>query len=88
LNNENAGNLSNKENKRDERYFEMDPLHTFIATFYMPLFFMISEFFFTSSFNLGFKEGLWEKLPYVNDISGRNKEMKRRLKPKYRASKV
>jgi fucose 4-O-acetylase-like acetyltransferase len=42
----------------NEHYFETDPLHTFIATFNMPLFFMISGFFFSSSFNLSFKEVL------------------------------
>jgi fucose 4-O-acetylase-like acetyltransferase len=45
----------------NEHYFRTDPIHTFIATFNMPLFFMISGFFFTSSFNLSFKEVLWKK---------------------------
>jgi fucose 4-O-acetylase-like acetyltransferase len=45
----------------NEHYFENDPLHTFIATFNMPLFFMISGFFFSSSFNLSFKKVLWKK---------------------------
>jgi fucose 4-O-acetylase-like acetyltransferase len=40
------------------RYFLADPLHVFFVSFHMPLFFMISGFFFTSSFNLSFKEVL------------------------------
>jgi fucose 4-O-acetylase-like acetyltransferase len=43
-------------------YFETDPLHTVIATFTMPLFFMISGFFFSSSFNLSFNEILQKKV--------------------------
>jgi fucose 4-O-acetylase-like acetyltransferase len=45
----------------NEHYFRTDPIHTFIATFNMPLFFMISGFFFTSSFNLSFKKVLWKR---------------------------
>jgi fucose 4-O-acetylase-like acetyltransferase len=41
-----------------DRYFLADPLHVFFVTFHMPLFFMISGFFFTSSLNLSFKEVL------------------------------
>jgi fucose 4-O-acetylase-like acetyltransferase len=41
-----------------DRYFLADPFHIFFVTFHMPLFFMISGFFFTSSLNLSFKEVL------------------------------
>jgi fucose 4-O-acetylase-like acetyltransferase len=40
------------------RYFLADPLHIFFVSFHMPLFFMISGFFFNSSFNVSFKEVL------------------------------
>jgi fucose 4-O-acetylase-like acetyltransferase len=45
-----------------EHYFETDPFHTLTAACTMPLFFMISGFFFTSSFNLSFKEVLRKKV--------------------------
>jgi fucose 4-O-acetylase-like acetyltransferase len=38
-----------------------DPVFKFFATLHMPLFFMISGFFFSSSFNVSFKEVLWKK---------------------------
>jgi fucose 4-O-acetylase-like acetyltransferase len=39
-------------------FFLADPVHKFILTFNMPLFFMISGFFFSSSLDLSFKEVL------------------------------
>jgi fucose 4-O-acetylase-like acetyltransferase len=45
----------------NEHWFRTDPLHTFIATFNMPLFFMISGFLFSSSLKLSFKEVLWKR---------------------------
>jgi fucose 4-O-acetylase-like acetyltransferase len=45
----------------EEWFFLSDPLHTFFITFHMPLFFMISGFFFSSSFNLSFKDFLRKK---------------------------
>jgi fucose 4-O-acetylase-like acetyltransferase len=45
----------------NEHYFKTDPLNTFIASFNMPLFFMINGFFFSSCFNLSFKEVLWKR---------------------------
>jgi fucose 4-O-acetylase-like acetyltransferase len=44
-----------------DRYSPADPLHVFFVTFHMPLFFMISGFFFTSSLNLRFTEVLRKK---------------------------
>jgi surface polysaccharide O-acyltransferase-like enzyme len=48
-----------------DRYFLADPLHVFFVTFHMPLFFMISGFFFTSSLNLSFKEVLRKRFTYL-----------------------
>jgi fucose 4-O-acetylase-like acetyltransferase len=45
----------------DEWFFLADPLHTFFITYHMPLFFMISGFFFSSSFGLSFKNFLRKK---------------------------
>ncbi|MDR1904007.1 MAG: acyltransferase [Treponema sp.] len=42
-------------------FFPRDPVHIFIVTFNMPLFFMISGFFFSSSLKLSFKEVLWKR---------------------------
>jgi fucose 4-O-acetylase-like acetyltransferase len=42
-------------------FFLSDPLHKFIVTFNMPLFFMVSGFFFGSSFDLSFKDFLRKK---------------------------
>jgi fucose 4-O-acetylase-like acetyltransferase len=39
-----------------------DPVFKFFLIFHMPLFFMISGFFFNSSFNLNFKDFFWKKL--------------------------
>ncbi|MDR2149958.1 MAG: acyltransferase [Spirochaetaceae bacterium] len=47
------------------RYFLADPLHIFFVTFHMPLFFMISGFFFTSSLNSSFKEVLRKRFTYL-----------------------
>jgi fucose 4-O-acetylase-like acetyltransferase len=46
-----------------DRYFLADPLHIFFVTFHMPLFFMISGFFFSSS--LSFKEVLRKRFTYL-----------------------
>jgi surface polysaccharide O-acyltransferase-like enzyme len=48
-------------NPTNEHYFKTDPLNTFIASFNMPLFFMISGFLFSSSLKLSFKEVLWKR---------------------------
>jgi fucose 4-O-acetylase-like acetyltransferase len=45
----------------DEWFVGTDPLHTFFTTFHMPLFFLISGFFFNSSFDLTFKDFLRKK---------------------------
>jgi fucose 4-O-acetylase-like acetyltransferase len=52
-------------NVNSDRYFLADPLHLFFCTFHMPLFFMISGFFFTSSLNLSFKEVLRKRFTYL-----------------------
>ncbi|MDR0629278.1 MAG: acyltransferase [Treponema sp.] len=46
-----------------DRYFLADPLHLFFVSFHMPLFFMISGFFFSSS--LSFKEVLRKRFTYL-----------------------
>jgi fucose 4-O-acetylase-like acetyltransferase len=43
-------------NPKSEHFFLADPILDFIFSFNMPLFFMISGFFFSSSVNLSFKE--------------------------------
>jgi fucose 4-O-acetylase-like acetyltransferase len=45
----------------EEWFIGTDPLFTFFAAFNMPLFFMISGFFFSSSLNLSFKNFLRKK---------------------------
>jgi fucose 4-O-acetylase-like acetyltransferase len=53
------GGLNNANNPpSSEHYFLADPFHTFFTTYHMPLFFMVSGFFFVSSLNLSFKEVL------------------------------
>jgi fucose 4-O-acetylase-like acetyltransferase len=52
-------------NVNSDRYFLADPLFVFFVTFNMPLFFMISGFFFTSSLNLSFKEVLRKRFTYL-----------------------
>ncbi|MHB9296593.1 hypothetical protein PilKf_02366 [Pillotina sp. SPG140] len=44
--------------RTSEHYAFADPVFTFFITFHMPLFFMISGFFFVSSLNLSFNEVL------------------------------
>ncbi|MDR1986287.1 MAG: acyltransferase [Treponema sp.] len=46
-----------------DRYFLADPLHVFFVTFHMPLFFMVSGFFFSSS--LSFKDALRKRFSYL-----------------------
>jgi fucose 4-O-acetylase-like acetyltransferase len=41
--------------------FSTDQVHKFFVTYHMPVFFMISGFFFSSSLKLSFKEVLWRR---------------------------
>jgi fucose 4-O-acetylase-like acetyltransferase len=49
----------------DEWFFLADPVHKFLITYHMPLFFMISGFFFNSYFNLTFKEVFRKRFTYL-----------------------
>jgi fucose 4-O-acetylase-like acetyltransferase len=46
-------------------FFLADPVLKFFVTYHMPLFFMISGFFFASSLNLNFKEALRKRFVYL-----------------------
>jgi fucose 4-O-acetylase-like acetyltransferase len=48
-----------------EWFFLADPILKFIFTYHMPLFFMISGFFFYSSLNLTFKDVLKKRFTYL-----------------------
>jgi fucose 4-O-acetylase-like acetyltransferase len=49
----------------DEWFFLADPILKFFITYHMPLFFMISGFFFVSSLNLSFKEVFRKRFTYL-----------------------
>ncbi|MDR1867566.1 MAG: acyltransferase [Treponema sp.] len=66
LSNLNDANLA----ATSDHYFVLDPFYKFFLTFHMPIFFMISGFFFVSSLNLSFKEVLRKRfttliIPYI-----------------------
>lgn len=46
---------------KNEADFFHNPIFEFIYSFHMPLFFMISGFFFNSSLKLNFKEFIYKK---------------------------
>jgi fucose 4-O-acetylase-like acetyltransferase len=50
---------------RSEYFFLSDPVLDFFVTYHMPLFFLVSGFFFVSSLNLSFKEVLRKKFAYL-----------------------
>jgi fucose 4-O-acetylase-like acetyltransferase len=60
-----AHSVGDLRTSNDEWFFLSDMVHKFLITYHMPLFFMISGFFFVSSLNLSFKEVLKKRFIYL-----------------------